>query len=150
MDQLKDVIVYDAECPFCRRQIERIRKRDRADCFEYVPRQQPGLIDRFPALARADFNTGMRLIERAGTVSVGADAVYQIARRLPYWRRWAWLYRLPGLHALAQRVYGWIAANRQRLGQSCEDGACKLPTQDVRPYGNRTTRDDSPKPMTAD
>lgn len=120
----RPVVVYDGECPFCRNQIARIRSRDIREQFEYVPRQTPALTDRFPALAEGDFNTGMRLVLPGGQIHVGADALYHIARRLPRWRWVAWLYRVPILHALAQRAYRWIAANRRRLGRTCDDGTC--------------------------
>jgi len=121
------VVVYDGECPFCRRQIARIRRYDRHGRFECVPRQTLGLTDRFPALADGDFDTGMRLISPDGEIYVGADSVYYIARQLPVWRWFAWLYRIPGVHALARAAYAWIAAHRRSLGRGCDDDACALP-----------------------
>ena len=120
------VVVYDGECPFCQRQIARIRRRDSLGRFEYVPRQSPGLTERFPALAEGDFDTGMRLIKPDGSIFVGADSVYHIARRLPVWRRFAWLYRLPGIHAAARLAYAWVAAHRLSLGRNCDDGRCAI------------------------
>lgn len=123
--QPRCVVVYDGECPFCRKQIARIRRWDRAEQLEYVPRRSPGLEERFPKLAEGDFNTGMRFVAPDGLIHVGADAVYQIAARLPFWRRLAWLYRVPGLHRLARAAYAWIAAHRMSLGSSCEEGVCR-------------------------
>ena len=122
----RPVVIYDGECPFCTKQIRKMKSRDDRDAFEYVPRQTEGLERRFPVLAEADFNTGMRLLDTDGAVHVGADAVYRIARQLRGWRRWAWLYRVPGLGWLCRRIYAWIARNRQRLGRSCDDGACEV------------------------
>jgi predicted DCC family thiol-disulfide oxidoreductase YuxK len=118
--QDKPVVVYDGECSFCCRQIERIKRRDRRSRFEFVPRNFPGLDARFPRLADGDFNTGMRLVTVQGEIFVGADALYHIFRFLPFWGGVAWLYRLPGLNALARLGYRWIAANRERLGRSCD------------------------------
>ncbi len=126
------VVVYDGECPFCRRQIARIRKYDRHGRFECVPRQTPGLTGRFPALGQGGFDTGMRLIVPDGRIYVGADSVYQISRQLAVFRWFAWLYRVPGVHGLARAVYGWIAARRRSLGRRCNDGACSVP---FRPNG---------------
>ena len=120
------VIVYDGECVFCQRQIERIKRRDKQERFEYVPKQTPGLDDRFPRLAEGDFNTGMRLITPTGEIHVGADAVYQITRVLLPWRLFAWLYRVPGIHAVLRLAYSWVAARRQKLGKSCADDACRV------------------------
>lgn len=117
----KSIVVYDGQCAFCSRQIERIRRRDRTDRFEYVPRQTEGLDRRFPGLAKSDFETGLRLIDLDGAIHVGADAVYRIFRLLRPWKWVAWLYRVPGLTQLARTIYAWIAANRHRLGTTCPD-----------------------------
>ena len=121
------VIVYDGQCGFCRSQVARIQRMDRRDQFEYIPSQSPDLLERFPQLRGEDFNSGMRLVDPEGRVLAGADAVHGIAERLPGWRRLAWLYRVPGLNALGRAVYRWIAANRHRLGRTCEEDACRLP-----------------------
>jgi len=100
-----------------------MQQRDADETFEYTPRQTEGLTERFPKLAEGDFNTGMRLVEPDGTIHVGADAVYHIARRLRGWRNLAWLYRIPGLKQLCRAGYAWIARNRQKLGP-CDDQTC--------------------------
>ena len=123
----RPIVVYDGECQFCRRQTERIRRYDRHDRLECVPRQTPWLTDRFPELADDDFNTGMRLIMPDGRIYVGADSVHQIVRQLPVLSWFAWLYRVPGLHALARVGYAWVAARRLSLGRSCDEQACALP-----------------------
>lgn len=125
-DTNQPVVIYDGDCRFCRQQIDRIRGWDRHGVFEYAPKQTPGLDDRFPVLAQGDFNTGMRLIDPSGVLYVGADAVYEIFRRLPRWWLLAWVYRVPVLHALFGRMYAWIAARRQSLGRNCDDGACRI------------------------
>ena len=122
----RPAVVYDGECSFCARQIEKFKSRDTDRIFEYVPRQAEGIDHRFPMLAEGDFNTGMRLVHTDASVSVGADAIYHIARRLKVWRWYAWLYRVPGLNGLCRAAYGWIARNRYRLAKKCDDGSCAL------------------------
>ncbi|MCG8406291.1 MAG: DUF393 domain-containing protein [Phycisphaerales bacterium] len=122
----QSVVVYDGQCQFCINQIARIRAWDKRECFEYTPRETPGLDERFPKLAEGDFNTGMRLITPEGQIHVGADAVYEIARQLPGWGMLAWLYRVPGIHALSRWAYAWVAAHRKSLGRTCEGGACRI------------------------
>lgn len=119
------ILVYDGDCSFCRRWVARIGRRDRSGTFDFVPRQTEGLTQRFPKLAEGDFSTGMRLITPDDAIHVGADAAYQIARRLRYWRNIAWLYHIPGIHWLTRAAYAWIAANRQSLGGKCDDETCK-------------------------
>ena len=121
------VVVYDGGCPFCLKQIAKIKQRDREGAFEYLPRQSEGLEQRFPMLAEGDFDSGMRLVHTDQSISVGADAVYEIARRLHGWRRLAWLYRVPLLRGVLRGAYGWVARNRYRLAKKCDHGTCELP-----------------------
>ncbi|MCH7720280.1 MAG: DUF393 domain-containing protein [Planctomycetes bacterium] len=118
----KSTLVYDGQCSFCRRWVSRIARWDRGGALELVARQTEGLTERFPRLAEGDFNTGMRLITPDDTIHVGADAAYQIARRLRYWRWIAWAYHVPVIHWLTRSVYAWIASHRRSLGGDCEDG----------------------------
>ena len=67
----------------------------------------------------------MRLITPDDVIHVGADAAYQIVRRLRYLRRIAWLYHVPGIHWLTRAIYAWIAANRQSLGGKCDEETAK-------------------------
>ena len=108
-----------------------MQRRDREHVFEFVPIETPGLDRLYPVLTQGDFNTGMRLITLDGSVFVGADAVYQISRRLSGWRWVAWLYTLPVVGTVARNAYAWIAANRHRLGGECEDGACRIQSPSV-------------------
>jgi predicted DCC family thiol-disulfide oxidoreductase YuxK len=123
------LLVYDGNCGFCRRSIAAVRRRDRSAQFIYLPRQTPGIEERYPQLGIGDFEKGMRLIEPDGTMHIGADAIYQIASRLPYFRGFSWLYHLPVVRCLTRRLYAWIAANRLKLSQYCKnDSACEFAT----------------------
>lgn len=115
------VVVYDEDCPFCRKQMAWVRSRDKQEQFEFVASQAPGLADRFPLLEGQDLDTGLRLLQPDGSVLSSADAVHGIARGLPRWRWIAWLYRVPGLHAVARKLYAWIAAHRHALARSRDE-----------------------------
>jgi len=125
-NEKRDVLVYDGKCHFCVNQIDRIRSMGGDAYFEYLPRQSHEFEQRFPALKSMDFEEGMRYIDSDGAVYIGADAVYQIARRLPLTSWFAWAYNLPVCKPLARAIYKWIAANRKRLGKTCEGGACVI------------------------
>ena len=122
---IRPVVVYDGECPFCLKQVERMKRYDSAGVFEYTPRQTEGLEQRFPKLASAEFDTGMRLVHPDTSISVGADAVYGIARRLNRWRYLAWLYRVPVLNRAFRVAYAWVAKRRYRLAKKCENSVCE-------------------------
>ncbi|SRR5579875_1139172 len=125
MAEEKPVVVYDGECPFCIRQIDRFKRWDKKGALQYVPRQQEGLEERFPVLAQGDFNAGMRFIGTDGNVAVGADAVYEICKALPAFGAFAWIYRIPGINQLARAAYAWVAANRMKLAGQCKDNVCR-------------------------
>jgi predicted DCC family thiol-disulfide oxidoreductase YuxK len=122
----KPVVVYDGECQFCLNQVAKLKRLDRNDRFEFVPRQAEGLDDRFPQLAEGDFNTGMRLVMSDGRIHVGPDAAYEIAKRIPRYRIPARLYLVPGLHWGFQKAYNWVAQNRYRLAGKCDSNTCKI------------------------
>ena len=121
------VVVYDGACSFCQRSIEHIRRRAPAGAFRYVPFQDPALLEELPQLRGADMEEGLRFVTPDGTVHTAADAVFQIASRLPFYRRLSWLYRVPGLRGVARAAYAWVARRRMGLGRSCApDDACRL------------------------
>jgi predicted DCC family thiol-disulfide oxidoreductase YuxK len=128
----KPVVVYDGECNFCLAQIDRIHKMDKNSEFEYLARQDPTAETRFPVLRSIDFDKGMRLItpgngNDAGHNYAGADALYQIARKLPAVAAIAWLYNVPGINQIAKAAYTWVAKNRSKLsGLSCNSGSCDI------------------------
>lgn len=123
----RNVIIYDGDCEFCRRQVDRIHKKDRAGRFELLPKQHPDLLRRLPQLSGADLSQGLRLVTPAGRVYVGADAVHQIARELPGWRLLAWVYCVPGLRQLLRAGYASVATHRQSLSRNCPTGTCAAP-----------------------
>jgi len=124
---MKPVVVYDGECRFCTWSMNRIRKLDKQDQFVCLPRQAPGIEERFPKLADSDFNTGMRLIVDEDQIFVGADAVHQIYRRMPPFHLVAWLYRVPILHWVFRGGYALIAKYRHLSGRvTCDTSACDL------------------------
>ncbi len=121
----KATIVYDGSCSFCIEQIGRIRHMDRSSHFDYLSSHDSQLSSRFPFLKEMNLEEGMRLVTGKNEVYVCADAVYEIAKHLPGPNLIAWLYLLPGCKQVARQIYSWIAANRKRLGKTCENQLCK-------------------------
>lgn len=119
----RPVIIYDGECNFCISGIRRIRDKDQADQFLYSPRQTQNIHVDYPQLAAIESKAGMRLIDLAGKVHCGADAVYQIYRRIGRYRYITWIYLVPVVRTLLKGMYLIISKNRSRLGRTdCESG----------------------------
>lgn len=115
-------MIYDGNCGFCISQVERIRRLDVLGQFELLPSQTPDLLERFPQLAGHDLDSALRLVAPDGRVFVGAEAVYEIAKRLPRFRAVAWVYRLPLVRPIAERIYAWVARRRYQLSR-CQSGS---------------------------
>jgi lipase maturation factor 1 len=106
----KPLMIWDGECHFCRRWIERWREITAGE-VEYVTYQEAA--NRFPEIPIEQFKRAVAFIEPDGKAFFSADAVY---RSLHYRssRRWlAWSYdRVPGFAAVSELAYKFIARHR--------------------------------------
>jgi predicted DCC family thiol-disulfide oxidoreductase YuxK len=122
VNEARAALIFDGACGFCRRAAEALRRRDPGGLIELVPLQDPAVAARWPELAPEALDRAMHLVLPGGRVLAGADALPEILRRLPRWRRTAWVFSLPGSLFLARRAYALIARNRHRLG--CRTSGC--------------------------
>ena len=106
----KPLLIFDGDCHFCRRWIERWRERT-GDAVEYASSQEVG--DRFPEIAAEEFAGAVQLVEPDGRLVSGAHAVF---RSLSHGRGWGFLAacyeRVPPFAALTEGAYGFVARNR--------------------------------------
>jgi predicted DCC family thiol-disulfide oxidoreductase YuxK len=106
----KPLMIWDGECHFCKRWIERWREIT-AGKVDYVTYQQAA--QQFPEIPIERFQRAVALIEPDGEVLFAAGAVY---RSLAYRdsRKWlAWSYdHIPGFAAISEGAYKFIARNR--------------------------------------
>jgi predicted DCC family thiol-disulfide oxidoreductase YuxK len=115
-DRTRPTLVYDGDCGFCRRSVDLLRRWDRDQRIALVPFQDEARVAAFgirlPALAAA-----MHLVlpPPDGRVLAGADAVPELLRLLPGKGWLAWGFRVPGVRAVARRLYAWIARRRRCL-----------------------------------
>lgn len=76
-------------------------------------------------LSAEDGMTQVWFVTPDGRVTGGAEAAND-ALALVWWLRpVTWLYRVPGLRQLQDRVYRWVADNRHRMPGSSD--ACAVP-----------------------
>ena len=120
-------VLFDGECALCRTSAERVRRLDRLRRIELLDLHDPSVTARFPQVDRDRALRLMQAVDSSGRVSSGVDAWAEIARRVPGWRPAATLLRVPGIHAVAECAYAWVARNRYRWNrQVCADGSCSL------------------------
>lgn len=109
-------LIYDGECALCRRCVEWVRPRDQSGAIEFLPYQDRRFAERFPWIPEEDARSAMQLVGAGGSRSQGAEAVEEVLRLLPRWRRLTPLFRLPGVRTLVRVGYASVARNRRRLG----------------------------------
>ena len=105
----KPLLIFDGDCHFCRRWIERWRDLTRGT-VEYAPFQEAG--DRFPEIARENFEQAVHFIESDGSVYRGAEAVFRsLGRRAGVW---FWCYKhVPGFAPITETAYAFVARRRR-------------------------------------
>src|SRR5882724_6855860 len=111
----KPLMIWDGECHFCKRWIERWREIT-AGKVDYATYQEAA--HQFPEIPVEQFKRAVGLIEPDGTAFFAAEAVYRSLRYRSS-RKWlAWSYdRIPGFAAISETAYRFIARHRG-LGSS--------------------------------
>jgi predicted DCC family thiol-disulfide oxidoreductase YuxK len=127
----KALILYDGECPLCRKSVRLLRGLDWLNALGFVNVRDPEAMEDVPELPRPvepeRFLEEMHLLTPDGReLYHGFKAFRWMAWRLPLvWFLLPFLY-LPGVESLGQRAYLWVARNRFRL-VPCHGGVCTLP-----------------------
>ncbi len=120
------VLIYDGRCRFCVAQAQRLQRwtRDRVRLESF---RDPGVLARYPGLTLEQCEQAVQLVEPDGCISSGAEAIARTLRLNPSLVPLFWIYRVPGLRQIADRLYAFVARNRFRLrGTACPDDACRL------------------------
>ncbi len=124
----KAVVLYDGDCPFCRKSVAVLR---RLDWLGRLAFQSARETDRLPP-SEVPLDP-KRLLEEMHVVTpdrrhayAGFRAFRWIAWRLPLTWLIAPLLYLPGVPWVGNRVYLWVAKNRFGL-VPCRDGVCHVP-----------------------
>jgi predicted DCC family thiol-disulfide oxidoreductase YuxK len=128
VDMSKAQVLYDGQCPFCRRSVELLKRLDWLGRLSYVDARDGAQLPAGPP--SLDSN---RLLQEMhvvtpdhGHVHHGFAALRWLAWHLPLLWPVAPLLYLPGVPALGQRLYLWVARNRFRL-VPCHGGVCAGP-----------------------
>lgn len=121
------VVIYDGNCQVCGRIVRRLRAWDRDGVLEIVPSQRPGVAERFPRLTPRHFAESVQLVGPGGETHQGAAAVERILDLLPKGWLVTWLFSIPLVRPLSERLYRWFARNRYHLGcgEHCSAGGVR-------------------------
>lgn len=106
----KPLVVFDGDCHFCRRWIERWKELT-AGAVDYLPFQE--VAAQFPEIPSEAFADALHFIEGDGAVYRGAEAVFRSLGMLRGGRALVWCYEhLPVFAPLTEAAYRVIASNR--------------------------------------
>jgi predicted DCC family thiol-disulfide oxidoreductase YuxK len=106
----KPLMIWDGECHFCKRWIERWREIT-AGKVDYATYQEAA--HQFPEIPVEQFKRAVALIEPDGETFFAAEAVYRSLRYRSSrkWLAWSY-YHIPGLAAISETAYKLIARHR--------------------------------------
>ena len=119
-------VLYDGQCAFCRKSVELLRRLDWLGRLSYVNARDQSNLPAGAALGPARLLEEMHVLTPERRVYHGFAALRWLAWRLPPLWPLAPLLYIPGVPALGQRLYLWVARNRFRL-VPCHGGVCTLP-----------------------
>lgn len=109
-------LVYDGDCEVCGRFVRVLQRWDRRRQIELVPSQNPCVPARFPWIPTDAYADAMQLIGPGGKTTQGAEALDELLGILPQGWMLGWLFRLPFVGWVADKLYRWFARNRYRFG----------------------------------
>jgi predicted DCC family thiol-disulfide oxidoreductase YuxK len=148
VNQAPSIIFYDSQCPICQRSKRLLESVDYTHQLNFIPAQDMGTVQRYPALKPEALLESMHVVNPEGEIHAGAAAYREIGRRISprsllgaTLKAFSWITRLPGVLPIAEWVYTQVAKRRYKLFPSlvgsCADGVCQLPTA---PKGNAHER----------
>jgi predicted DCC family thiol-disulfide oxidoreductase YuxK len=109
-------LVYDGMCRVCNRLANLLRKWDKRHEIEVVPSHASGVMARFPWIPASAFSQAIQLVGPGGATWQGAAAIEELLGILPRGRWIAWIFSVPFVRPIADRIYRWFARHRYRLG----------------------------------
>jgi predicted DCC family thiol-disulfide oxidoreductase YuxK len=130
-DSGRAVLIYDGECPVCKKTVEWIRENMRKDAFEMVPCQSLEARKRFPSVEQAVCMQAMQIVLPDGVVLSGDKALPEILKRLKRYGPAAALFNLPGSEILSRSFYRWFAGNRYHIANVLFPGKKKHDKDDA-------------------
>ncbi|HKB28749.1 MAG TPA: DUF393 domain-containing protein [Candidatus Limnocylindrales bacterium] len=116
-------VFFDADCGFCTRSAEVLRRLDWRRNLDLVPLQAAARTT--GDAPRVDVLLGaMHVRDQAGRWSAGGAACLRIAEEVPILRPFAVIGRLPLIRRLVEPAYALVSAHRHQLGRVLGEDAC--------------------------
>jgi predicted DCC family thiol-disulfide oxidoreductase YuxK len=122
-----DVVIFDGECEFCTRQVQRLRKWDAGGRLAFLSLHDPAIHRYAGNLSHEQLMEQMYVVDRQGRQRGGAAAFRYLSRHLP--RLWplAPLLHIPFSLPVWQWLYRHVARRRYRLrSPTCDNDRCRV------------------------
>lgn len=107
----KPLMIFDGDCGFCRRWIERWRRLTKG-AVDYEPYQKVHHL--FPEIKKESFQASVQFVEPGRKISSGAQAVFKSLQDVPGKK---WLIhsyqKVPGFKFISESLYRLVACHRQ-------------------------------------
>jgi len=113
----RPVLIYDEDCPICRKVAHWVERNKRGDVLELLPCQAKVVRSRFPSMEQTVCMRGMQLILPDGRLLPGEKALPEVINRLRRYHWAAWVFRIPGSGFLSHAFYRWFADRRYRIAR---------------------------------
>jgi predicted DCC family thiol-disulfide oxidoreductase YuxK len=111
------VLIYDGQCPVCKKAVGWIRENSRRGAFEMLPCQSEAVKKRYPFIKEDVCMRAMQLVLPEGRVLSGEKALPEIAKRLKGYSAAAGLFALPGSETISRAFYQWFADRRYHIAE---------------------------------
>jgi predicted DCC family thiol-disulfide oxidoreductase YuxK len=134
-------VLYDGQCPRCRRSAAILLAADPAAVVHPIDLNAVDVATIHPELTPEACLRSMHLVRDDGRVVAGFDAVATLARWLPLFWPLGIVAGIPGVAVVGRRAYNALAASRPR-DVPCTDETCALPpaSAPTAPAAGRTRR----------
>lgn len=111
---MRGILFFDGRCGMCTRAVGRLVRLNRTGRLRVEPFQTPGVAELL-GVRDDDMSESAWWLDSSGAVFAGAHAMNAalsaaLGTPLP-----VWIYRIPGVGALQDLVYRWVAAHRYRF-----------------------------------
>ena len=111
---MNGVLFFDGACGMCTRSRDFLLKLNRTGDLETEPLQRPGTAERL-GIAPEHLMDSVRWLDSSGRIYAGAEAANAavsaaLGTRLPLR-----VYRVPGMRAVQEAIYRWVAGHRYRF-----------------------------------
>ena len=108
-------LIYDGECPLCRKAVDWVAAQMRPGAIELLKCQSDERARRFPNISLEHCMRAVQLAMPNGEVFAGDRSLPQLFLLMRRWRWMARLFWLPGVSLLAPHAYAFIARHRHAL-----------------------------------